>query len=57
MGIADYILLILIGTGAFMAVRSISKSKKAGRCIGCLGSCEGCKQKNKKTTNKKSYKI
>ncbi|MGN0292247.1 MAG: FeoB-associated Cys-rich membrane protein [Lachnospiraceae bacterium] len=44
MGIADYILLILIGIGVIAAVRYIYRSKKVGRCIGCSGSCEGCKK-------------
>ncbi|MCQ2464874.1 MAG: FeoB-associated Cys-rich membrane protein [Oscillospiraceae bacterium] len=48
MNIWDIIITALIALMLIMAVRSIVKNKKAGKCTcGCEGCAAGCDKKNK----------
>lgn len=41
--ISTIAVLMLVAAGVFLAIRSLRKSRKAGRCCGCSGGCAGCK--------------
>ena len=48
MQIIDIVLGILIAAAVLLAIRSVYKAKKAGKCCSCGGDCSrcaGCRQK------------
>lgn len=38
----DVIVLTILAGAVLLAIRSLLKSRKKGKCSGCSGSCSGC---------------
>jgi hypothetical protein len=45
MSIADYVIIIIISLGVMVAILSIYKQKKSGKCCGCGGGCTSCSRR------------